>query len=270
MSIRTTPCDWDVDMGCCPTWEGLPAEQQQFALDVATEILWRLSGRRFGLCELTVRPCLQPCATPSMMPAYPTSSPPGAFSPVMTGGVWLNMACGKCGDECACGSLCEIVLPGPVDSIVEVKLDGAVLDEAEYVVFDHRTLARVPPECWPSCQALTLPDTEVGTWSVTYRQGIPVPPGGLMAAGMLACELGKACSGSSGCKLPKRVQTLTREGVTVGFLDPMSFLTDGLTGLYEVDLWLRTVNPGGLLQAPRVYSPDRRPPRTITGASWLT
>jgi hypothetical protein len=254
-------------MGCCPTWEGLTEAQRQFALDVAKEIVWRASGRRFGLCEITVRPCMQPCAQSSSppWPPWPVSGPlGGAFLPVLDRGQWLNIACGKCGDDCHCGSLCEVALPGPVDSIVEVRLDGVVLPAADYVVFDHRMLARTGGECWPTCQDLTLPDDEVGTWSVTYRQGIPVPPGGQAAAAALACELGKACAGASGCRLPKRVQTITREGVTVGFLDPMTFLADGLTGLYEVDLWIRSVNPRGLAQGARVYSPDRRPPRTIT------
>ncbi|MEV0822534.1 hypothetical protein [Nonomuraea rubra] len=262
MSIRTTPCEWPADMGCCPSWDGLTEAQRQFALDVAKEIVWRASGRRFGLCELKVRPCMAPCVT-SNMPAYPVAGA-GPFSPIMRDGYWLNLACGTCSTDCHCGSLCEVALPGPVDSIVEVRLDGVVLPAADYVVFDHRMLARTGGECWPTCQDLTLPDDEAGTWSVTYRQGIPVPPGGQAAAAALACELGKACANVSGCRLPKRVQTITREGVTVGFLDPMTFLADGLTGLYEVDLWLRAVNPRGLAQGARVYSPDRRPPRTIT------
>lgn len=265
MTIRTTPCQWEADTAaCCPTWGDLTLDQQQFALDVATEILWRATGRRFGLCEITVRPCRQPCAG-TAGPAWPTSVPAGgAFRPVLDGGTWLNIACGQCGDDCHCGSLCEITLPGPVDSIVQVKLDGEVLDPSDYLVTDHRKLVRAGGECWPTCQDLTLPDDEPGTLSVTYLQGIPVPPGGRAAAAELACELGKACAGASGCRLPRRVQSITREGVSMSFLDSMDFLADGLTGLYAVDLWIRAVNPHGLAQGARVYSPDRRPPRTIT------
>jgi hypothetical protein len=249
-------------MGCCPTWDGLTEQQRQFALDVATEVLWRATGRRFGLCEITVRPCMTPCVQAGM-PAYPTPGG-GPFSPVMRDGYWLNIACGSCGGDCHCGTLCEIALPGPVDQIVSVRLDGVVLDPSQYLVTDHRMLVRTGADCWPTCQDLTLPDTEAGTWSVTYLQGIPVPPGGRAAAAALACELGKACAGVSGCRLPKRVQSITREGVTMAFLDPMDFMSDGLTGLYEADLWIRSVNPRGLAQGARVYSPDRRPPRTIT------
>lgn len=264
MSIRTAPCDWPADTSCCPAWDGLTAEQQQLALDVATEILWRATGRRFGLCEISVRPCRQPCA--GAVPAWPTSTPPGgAFRPVLDGGTWLNIACGQCGDDCHCGRLCEVALPGPVDQVVEVRLDGVVLDPSEYLVTDHRMLVRTGGECWPDCQDLTLPPDEPGTWQVTYLQGIPVPPGGRLAAGVLACELGKACANVSGCRLPRRVQSIVREGVRVDFLDSMDFLADGMTGLYEADVWIRSVNPRGLAQAARVYSPDRRPPRTVTG-----
>ena len=234
MTIRTRPCDWEPDMSCCPIWEQISAPQQAFALQVATEIVWLLSGRRFGLCEITVRPCRTPCTGMPSWP-WPTSGPLGAaYTPVMDGGQWLNIACGSCPDECSCSTLCSVVLPGPVDSVTEVKRDGAVVPAGEYVVLDHRELvARSDTgECWPTCQDLSLPDTEPGTFSVRYRQGIPVPPGGLNAAATLACELGKACANLSGCRLPKRVQSVTREGVQLAFIDPMDFLSEGLTGIY--------------------------------------
>lgn len=257
-------------MSCCSSWSSLTAEQQQFAASVAAEIVWRLSGRRFGLCETTVRPCRQPCTSgtgAAYGPAWPVSGPLGAaFTPVLDGGQWLNLACGRCVGDCSCSTLCEVILPGPVDSIVEVLLDGAVVDPGEYLVLDHRSLVARSDSggCWPTCQDLSLPDSEVGTFSVRYLQGIPIPPGGIGTVSTLACEFGKACANVSGCRLPRRVQSVTREGVRLDFIDPMTFLDDGLTGLYDVDLWIRAVNPGGLARGARVYSPDRRPPRTVT------
>ncbi|MBT2226259.1 hypothetical protein [Nonomuraea sp. NEAU-A123] len=181
----------------------------------------------------------------------------------MVDGSWIN-GCGECLTDCSCGPMCEIVLPGPVDSVVEVRLDGDIVSAADYLVYDHRKLVRRDTAaCWPTCQDLTLPPSEVGTFAVTYRQGIPVPRAGQLAAGVYACELLKACMGQT-CRLPKRVTSITREGVTLALLDPMDMLDKGRTGLYEVDAWLSAVNPNGLRQGARVYSPDRRPPRVQT------
>ncbi|WP_345410326.1 hypothetical protein [Nonomuraea salmonea] len=190
----------------------------------------------------------------------------GVFSPRLEDGRWYN-GCGTCVTACSCGPMCEIVLPGPVDSIVRVMQDGVELPADAYRVDGHRTLVRTDGECWPDCQDLSAPPTEPGTLAVTYRQGVPVPPGGIAAASSYACELVKAVcpgQGMGACRLPARVQTISREGVTMSFVDPMDHLERGLTGLPEVDAWVRAVNPDRLAQASRVYSVDLMPARTTT------
>ncbi len=51
------PCNWTVDHSCCPNWDDFDASVQQRADEYATMVLWASTGRRFGLCEVTVRPC---------------------------------------------------------------------------------------------------------------------------------------------------------------------------------------------------------------------
>lgn len=260
MSIRTTACEWDLDLSCCPPWEAATPEQRQFATDIAVEILWNLSGRQFGLCTVTVRPCRTPCVQMAgLAPLYGG----GSYWPRMVDGAWIN-GCGECVTDCSCGPLCEVVLPGPVDSVVEVMIDGDVIASTDYLVYDHRKLIRRnTAACWPTCQHLERPLTDEGTFGVTYRQGIPVTAAGRAAAGTYACEILKSCLGQA-CRLPKRVQSVTREGVTMSVLDPMEMIDTGRTGIPEVDMWLVAVNPGGLRQGARVYSPDRRAPRVQT------
>jgi hypothetical protein len=221
-----------------------------------------LSGRRFGVCPVTVRPCRRPCDG-TLAPAFGPYYGAGSFTPYLLDGAWIN-GCGSCTTDCGCGQLCEVVLPGPVDSVLAVKLDGLIVPAADYLVYDHRALVRVDAgECWPYCQDLAAPDSEPGTFAVTYGLGTPVPVAGLHAAGVYACELVKACADLP-CRLPRRVTQITRQGVTYSLLDPMEFLEQGMTGLYEVDAWIRAVNPAGLAHGARVYSPDRRPPRRQT------
>lgn len=261
MAIRVEPCEWPIDFTCCPDWDDAPAAQREFVTRVATELVWRLSGRRFGLCPITVRPCRRSCAQPEMS-GWPPA--PGGFWPVLSGGVWTNMTCGTCRDDCSCTDLCEVELPGPVHQVQSVQVGaGPALPASSYLVLDHRMLVRTDGECFPDCQDFTAAPGQAGSWAVTYLQGIPVPPGGRYAAGMYACQLLAACTGGD-CQLPERVQTLARQGVSMSFLDPMDFLDKGRTGVAATDTWIASVNPYGLREPSRVYSPDITPPRTVT------
>lgn len=267
MTIRTAPCDWPIDLTCCPAWDTATADMKALATGLATELLWRLSGRRFGLCEAKIRPCRKGCVGDVRGGSWEGGRWGAPWIPYTQGGQWYNSTCGTCTTDCSCSELCEIALPGPVADVVSVKLNGVALPATAYAVHDHRTLVRIGAECWPYCQDLTAdPDDITGTaFEVTYRQGVPVPLGGQYAAGVYACEVLKSCTGTAGCRLPKRVQSVTREGVQLQFIDPLDYLDRGLTGIPEVDGWIRSVNPDALRQASRVWSVDRLPPRTVTG-----
>lgn len=416
------------DTRCCDRLQitdETPPEQAALIermLRMSVEILNGLSGRQFGLCRRTIRPCRDDCGR-GPRPVYGYSANGGLLEPMLDGGQWFNNVCGKCVSDCACSSVCEVSLPALAQSIVEVRLDGAVLDPETYRIDNRRKLVRVgvtiadapdvapmfvtnmgeadtkfcfpvdpagvvnmalngdptppfcyqsPPlqggqravmnpgcqlftiqvaagdvgspvdlleagevlyafpastnltaggvvrsqwkndvrmvvhyvsgpgivvdgngeflapagsstvevcferrtfggdvDCWPTCQEMSLPATQAGTFEVTYLRGKPVPEYGLWAAGLLACELIKACAPAGddcGCKLPTNVQSVVREGVSI---DMEAFVLGaggdaGRTGIPEVDLWLKMVNPYNSPTRSRAYSPDRRPPRRTT------
>ncbi|MGS2588099.1 hypothetical protein [Streptomyces hebeiensis] len=253
-------CDWTIDTSCCPAWDGYGAPVRAAATAWATGILDSLTGHQFGQCPVTVRPCNPGCAGGGGYMTYPVAldGVVGAGMPWMVpyvdgAGVWRNCACGA---ACTCGARCEVPLPGPVAEVIEVRVDGLVLDPAAYRVDSGRLLVRTDGECWPRCQDMGLPLDAEGTWSVTYRRGLPLPPAGAIAAGELACEFAKACAGDASCALPQQLQSLSRQGINVQVMDPQAVLADGLTGIANVDLWIRSVNPAGKRQRSRVYSPD--------------
>lgn len=103
--------------------------------------------------------------------------------------------------------------------------------------------------------------------TVTYVPGADPPAGGARAVGVLAGQFALGMAGDASCQLPQRVQSITRQGVTIAVLDPMDFLADGLTGIAEVDMWIRAVNPLGLRSRPMVWTPETAPPRAweVTG-----
>lgn len=290
--------------------------EQQHAVEVATEILWRLTAGRFGLCKETVRPCRRgcdPCGT--------------GINPAIIDGRWYNIPCPTHGTPpCGCTEIPEVTLPGPVywepltrppdwrysyrppdrEADLEtpddpaspryrliVWIDGHVLLEpgwptdwqpppppdtrdnggpaqGQYWLHNEDRLVRIDGGSWPACQDMTrplqpreaFPDEAAGTFGVQYWRGTPVPPGGRRAVAMLACELWKACNGDSSCRLPRRVQSLTREGVTYQMIDPTDYTRGGKVGLPEVDMWLATVNPAGVRSPSGVWSPDVPPVRS--------
>jgi hypothetical protein len=262
------PCEWTINTGCCPEWDTYSPQLQADATAWATSILWALTGRRFGLCEVTVRPCGGGCHDGGYM-TWPVTfdGSTGAIGPswipfIDVGGVWRNCACPG---ACSCKARCEVWLPGPVDSVTEVVLDGVIVPAEAYRVDNRSLLVRQDGECWPQCQNFDLsgiaPDTE-NTFLVTYSRGTPVPEAGQIAAGMLACDFARSCT--TGCKLPGNLSTLSRQGVEVSMIDPTEELNAGLTGVSLVDQWIRSVNPHRRTRRPRVYSTDISAPRMTT------
>ena len=159
----------------------------------------------------------------------------------------------------------ELVLPGPVKRIIQVKVDGATLVPGQdYVLYNHRRLVRQANNpgplsasaSWPILQRLDLPDTEAGTWSVTYSWGKPVPSSGVLAALELGIEIAKAVSNpiDPTIRLPQRVTSVSSQGVSAVVQDPINFIERGITGIPVVDLFRTSANPGGLRRRTRVYT----------------
>ncbi|OHU29023.1 hypothetical protein [Mycobacteroides chelonae] len=245
-------CEWPIDRSCLPPLPALddnPTPEQQEAYDdalarrngaedIAVQVLHALSGRQFGACETTARPC----------PSYAQGFGYGPFVLTFDGGDWLNWPCG-CLGSCSVSGPRVVHLPGPVAEIVSVTIAGADLAESDYQL-EGNALYRKGGVSWPS-QDLGRPLGEAGTWSVKYRRGYPVPAGVDKLVGQLAREFIAACDDDDTCRLPRTLVATTRRGVSHQF-DPSKVLAAGKTGLTEVDLWLSAVNPHHLQQAPEV------------------
>lgn len=224
-------CDWPIDTTCLPD---APDEAalviREAAIELASSILWALSGRQFGACPVIARPCPQSCA----MPVY--------------SGQWRTTSCG-CAVRCSRAAPSVVHLPGPVGEVLTVAVDGINLAPSEYVL-EGEYLYRADGTAWPA-QDLARPNGADNTWSVTYTRGHPVPRGVGRLTGILAAEFVNACTGGK-CRLPRNVESVSRRGVSYQMVDPAEIYQNGKTGLSEVDLWLSAVNPNAIMQAPRV------------------
>ena len=256
------PCaPWD-PIWCCDLATASPMPTGQ-ALQVATEILYNLSGQIFDICEFTIRPCRQNCndswwwgGLGGWGAAWPGGlAGPGIWPlPALIGGNWFNLTCGGCSGTCSCTPLSEALMPSPVSSIVNVKLDGQTLPASGYRVDDFRKLVRLGGAFWPECQDLTLADDQPNTWSVTLRVGEAIPALGQLAVGQLACEIRRSCVEE--CAIPRTASSVTRQGVVINLPTVTELLQSGLTGLRWVDQFIATFNPRRLIAPPLVFDVD--------------
>lgn len=206
-------------------------------LTEATEVLYGLTGNRWpGVQTDTVRPC----------------------TPLHASGA--SAWCGCSGPSfCSCGGASMVELPGaPAVAVTSVHVDGAQLATSAYKLVANHLVRTEPGKRWPCCQDLTVAGTAAGGWQVVYTWGEAPPTAGVMAAAALACELWRAKASPEKCRLPKRVTTVARQGLSFAVLDPLTVFTDGMTGLPEVDLWLGSLRQARKNRPSTVMVPGKR------------
>lgn len=130
--------------------------------------------------------------------------------------------------------------------IVGFETERRIVSPTEYQVVDYTYLRPKLGASWTPCSNV----------EVKYTGGAPVPESGLRAARLLGNELLKARCGDTSCMLPDRVTSISRQGVSITVLDAQDFLKEGRTGIYEVDLFLKSVNPDNARKRARVFTPD--------------
>lgn len=247
---------YPADVSCCSDWTDHTEYVQCRALVLAWDAMRLLSGGRVGNCRTTIRPCLHLTCDPCLGYWQNWGGVYSSFTPVLYGGCWRNNVCGHSG--CSCLPLYEIVFPGPIAEVCAVFIDGNLLPDNRYRLDNRQRLVRTDGEKWPSCQDMTADCNKPGSMCVEYIPGIRLDTAGSFAAGILACEFAKACDGVGGkCRLPSGVTSLVRQGVSMVLNEGM--FANGQTGIREVDAYIRSINPNGLVIPPKVWSPDLEP-----------
>lgn len=132
----------------------------------------------------------------------------------------------------------------PVDQVLAVRVgaDKTPLTDEEYYLANNATVVLLRPI--------------TGEIEVTYKFGTMPPIAGRMAARVLAQQFALLWSGSDECELPSRVSSVTRQGMSYTILDQQDFIAELRTGVYAVDLFLKTVNPDSARRKSKVFSPD--------------
>jgi hypothetical protein len=250
-------CGWDIDpTELCPDWETYTPAQQDIALNTAVTIMWAATGRRYGPCEVTIRPCQSQWWAEQyrVFPVWWTGSGYSGPYPFLYGGQWFN-ACG-CGPGCCCKASCEVLLPGPVASVSKVLVGGVAVTTYRVDIAEGAYhLVKTSPGCWPTCQNFDQPGTGADAFEITYTRGIAVSSAVVGATMLLSCEIAKGLAGAD-CALPQRMQSLTRQGVTAEFIVNELDINTFQTGIQAVDMVIRAENPSRRTRPPVVLSPD--------------
>lgn len=250
---------------CKDKFDAAPAEQQEIALSLAWSFFQMLTAYQVAICPVVVRPCRRGCV-PGTYSIAPIEGPNSEFGLIqLPTGQLANVLLCSCGDDCSCGAVSEIILPGPVGAITAVKINGEVLASSAYRVDDARRLVRQDGGTWPNCQDLSKPAGEEDTFTVEYLRGKAPDFLDNYAVAVLACEFLAAINAGE-CRLPAGVTTIVRQGVT--YEVERNWFAGGTvdTGIPEVNVIVSRHNPYGVRSGTQIFSPDVADPRITTSS----
>lgn len=223
----------------------------------ASEILYNLTGRQFaGTQNVKVRPWV-PC-TCGWQFAYAGYPGWASIYPSYPGYWW-----GPYG--CSCQPPRVNLGFWPVVTINQIWYDGAAQPLGDFHLDNYRYLVRN--------DGLQFPGYANNMWAVKggpydnandgfvfevdLDYGTPVPRLLQRATRELACRLLDDClCADNSCKVPDRVNSLSRQGVSISMFDPLDIIREGGTGIYAVDLAIKTYNPTKMQSPSFVWAPD--------------
>lgn len=225
---------------------GAPYAESEFAYEAcksASGLLWSMSGRKYsGVTTVTERYVCQ-----NRIFRYGAST--NTYQAVLLDGAIFNIPADEFEGGVVDGLSPEsrIRLRGrPVTKVHMIRRrDGIILDPSAYYLVDHSTVQAATGIPWTPCNL-----------EITYSYGTYAPTMGRMAARALATEFVKLFEGSDDCALPQRVTSIARQGVSYTLLDNQDFIEEMRTGIYLIDLFLKSTNPDKARAKARVFSVD--------------
>lgn len=171
--------------------DGLDTADTDAIIAAARTVLIRLAGgRHVGECTHVIRPYRSPVCVPPSAAALTAER------------------------------LDAIPLGPTVASITEVKIDGVVIDAANYGIGrigGLKHLIRKDADSWPTSQDWKLASTETNTFEVTLVTGEPPDKLTVNAAVEVANELAKNLLDEADCAFGPGVTRATHQGVSVNY-----------------------------------------------------
>ena len=221
------------------------------ACKTASNLMWALSGRKFSGVTTVTENYVCP------QPVYRSHNDMYPWQPILVDGNMTNLSAIDSVDSYITDPSSpsrRVFLRGRKVIRIHTLRDraGNIIDPDTYYLVNHSAIQMTANASWNPC------DIEV-----TYTYGTPPPTAGKFAARLLATEFVKLWDGDDTCALPDRVSSVSRQGVSYTILDNQDYVDDLRTGIYAVDLFLKSVNPDKARAKARVFSVDRPRARRI-------
>jgi hypothetical protein len=227
-----------LDGSCACSFDAADDEELiEDMIDAASDLMSIMTaGVMSGVCRRSVRPvAARACSVPSSYGSHPAPY----FLPDHT---------------TRYGGVNTVPLRGPNVNVIEVVIDGVVLNPSEYGLFDGRNLYRRNGD-WPTENNLTKHSTEVGTWEITYEFGWAPDRLARLACLELACELVKDDKGRPNA-LPRGVTSVNVQGATANLRDRAEALREGVEQIPSLARFLSVWAPDGMNTRSGVWAPE--------------
>lgn len=203
-------------------------------IDQASDMLAFLSGGRMsGRCRSTLWPVFRE----------------GSCWPVDASGVNAYQV-----NEVLRYGFRTIPLWGPKLEVIQVAIDGVVINPSQYKLVDGTDLVRLSGE-WPTSNDLRLADGAPGTFTITIQVGEAPDELARQACVELVAELAQDELSNGDSNLPAGARSTNLQGVSVELEDRAAALRENASTLPRVLRFLAIHANGGRLP-PTVESPE--------------
>lgn len=181
------------------------------AVEFASEILYNLTGRRY-----TGRYTTTECFT-----GFSTSQGTMAHRPALIGGKMYNLPV-----SLGSGTDTKVYSRGTIYRLLSVTINGADAPIDDFYISDNIAFAR------KDGRVVVSGNDDV---CFTYETGLAVPKALQRACQRYADELILWDMDDETCAIPRNTSTVSRQGESFTLMMPDDFISDGRTGIYEVD-----------------------------------
>lgn len=206
----------------------------------ASGILYNLTGEKFQGIHTTKEVISKPIM------------PTGSYAPELVGGKMYNLPVRNERGMRFTDPSCQVremrLRHTPVRQVFSVYADGREIPRDSFTIRNRAYLVKNGRVgFWDFCST--------NEFTVHYEYGANPPIAGIEAAITLANEFLLQVNGDDRCKLPERVTSVTRQGVTVRVSETQDYLDNGKIGIYSVDQFIKAYNPSKAKKKAKVFKP---------------
>jgi hypothetical protein len=213
-------------------------------LQVASEILYNFTKRKYPGVGLDVIRPVRPCWAGEYAGTISSHITRGGYHAPR----WLRL--------CSCGCVDSIELPlQPVVDVIEVRLDGVVLDPVNYRLDNRRELVRLAGPQWPACQRMKLDVDQPGTWQVSYHFGCAAARRGADGGGARLSARSRIVARSEGVPTAEARADGDAPERHTGRARPADAVQGRHDRAREVDLWVAADARGDATRPAAVLDP---------------